>query len=586
MSDDEATSPPVDVKRKGALCAKLKSRFLWIIIVYMEVLLTQYVLLTYLTPFFPTVAEGMGLTEFASGLIFAGYPIGAVITGPFTAKIIEKIGGKFTVCIGLISAGTFTILFGLSKDNFGLTSPYQEYFFFIFAVLYGAGSALAETGIMIVIENLCPEDYLARVIAMGEMIIGIGCAIGPGLGGALFAHAGSNCRHTREGFAADPDSMFTNETKLEEKVDGCWLITFTIMGISAFVSSIFVAIVIPGKKGEADDDEDESEGFKSALDRSASKEQSLLATSLPSPDDRFLEEGDFDEEKTYLQLALEYKVIPAAVNFLVSSMSFSALTPVLALKLGEDPFNMDSSQIGLVFLVASAIYMVVALSLGFLVDRTPEGSYKKYILIQLSSAGGMVLMLIGWFLVGPAQMPGQPKIVFNESTIDQVDSISAMEHSLAVVIISQLFLGAGSAMYIIPSLPAMLFFIPEENEDGDENPHRGFVTGFWVTIYSASVALGNTAGSSLYENLGMRQMSAVMMIWCALIIVGDIVWIVYIARHFATTKKTARVETPKAVKMSEKPMQELGSYDAPTLPGAAQTDGSYDMDSIGTEFDI
>ena len=165
----------------------------------------------------------------------------------------------------------------------------------------------------------------------------------------------------------------------------------------------------------------------------------------------------------------------------------------------------------------------VALSLGFLVDRTPEGSYKKYILIQLSSAGGMVLMLIGecnvqfcntqetqptqpkihpgflslswtltgWFLVGPAQMPGSPKIVvmscilpwilcrymmccnvlvyvlyyavtccvyvskfllvcpffghyhyapthrfrqFNESTIDQVDSISAMEHSLAVVL--------------------------------------------------------------------------------------------------------------------------------------------------------
>ena len=62
-----------------------------------------------------------------------------MITGPFTAKIIEKIGGKFTVCIGLISAGTFTILFGLSKDQFGLASPSQEYFFFIFAVLYGAG---------------------------------------------------------------------------------------------------------------------------------------------------------------------------------------------------------------------------------------------------------------------------------------------------------------------------------------------------------------------------------------------------------------------------------------------------------------
>ena len=37
----------------------------------------------------------------------------------------------------------------------------------------------------------------------------------------------------------------------------------------------------------------------------------------------------------------------------------------------------------------------VALSLGFLVDRTPEGSYKKYILIQLSTTGGMILMIIG-----------------------------------------------------------------------------------------------------------------------------------------------------------------------------------------------
>ena len=35
--------------------------------------------------------------------------------------------------------------------------------------------------------------------------------------------------------------------------------------------------------------------------------KSLLSKSLPSPDDRYLEEGEFDEEKTYLQLALEYK---------------------------------------------------------------------------------------------------------------------------------------------------------------------------------------------------------------------------------------------------------------------------------------
>ena len=47
----------------GKICGKVKSRFIWIVVIFMEVLLTQYTLLTYLTPFFPTVADGLGLTK-------------------------------------------------------------------------------------------------------------------------------------------------------------------------------------------------------------------------------------------------------------------------------------------------------------------------------------------------------------------------------------------------------------------------------------------------------------------------------------------------------------------------------------------
>merc|ERR1719201_933853 len=108
---------------------------------------------------------------------------------------------------------------------------------------------------------------------------------------------------------------------------------------------------------------------------------------------------------------------------------------------------------------------------------------------------------------------------YNKSMANDVDFVTAIDDQITWVIFSQILMGAASAMYTIPSLPAMLFFIPEENEDGDENPHRSFVTGFWVTIYAASVALGNLAGSSLYESLGMRQMSGILIIWAGVVFV-------------------------------------------------------------------
>jgi len=551
----------------GKICSVFNSRFTWIVVVYMEVLLTQYVLLSYLSPFFPTVANGLGLSDFSSGLIFAGYPIGAVITGPFTAKVIEKIGGKATIAGGLILAGIFTMLFGLTKDTFHLESPNHQYFFFTFALLYGGGSALAETGIMIVIENVCPENMLARVLAMGEMTIGVACTIGPLIGGAMFADAGLNCQHTREGFVADADILFVNETHKNEEEDGCWLSTFTTMSSMALVSAIFVVIVIPGKTEEDDaDSDDEDDG----------RDQSLLGDSRPATFE-YVEE----EEKTYLQLLIEYKVFPPAIVFMFSTICFSALTPVLALKLSDSkvpPFNMDSMGIGLVWLVSSAFYMVVALGLGFYVDSLEEGSFKKHTVLQLAGACSMFLMFAGWFCAGPAQMPFTPEIEYNASSAVAVDLVTAMDQKISWVILSQILLGIGSAMYTIPSLPALLFFIPEENEDGDENPHRSFATGFWVTIYCASVAIGNTIGSELYGSIGMRRMSGFMMIWCMFTFICYLVWIGYALRHFRTERTQKKLETPKTVNMSEM----ANSYEAPSLPSTAD-DESFDTNA---EFGI
>ena len=62
MADKEEDAGILVVEKtlSGKIIGKLKSRFTWIVVIYCEVLLTQYVLLSYLTPFFPTVADGLG----------------------------------------------------------------------------------------------------------------------------------------------------------------------------------------------------------------------------------------------------------------------------------------------------------------------------------------------------------------------------------------------------------------------------------------------------------------------------------------------------------------------------------------------
>ena len=119
------------------------------------------------------------------------------------------------------------MLFGLSKDYFGIANPNQQYFFIIFAFIYGMGSTLADTGMLVAVEKMCTASNLARsqynsarsdtnisvplhvyscsccqscvnpsnrvtgplhqcgrVLAIGEIAVGVGCMVGPAIGGA------------------------------------------------------------------------------------------------------------------------------------------------------------------------------------------------------------------------------------------------------------------------------------------------------------------------------------------------------------------------------------------------------------------
>ena len=81
---------------------------------------------------------------------------------PLVGLFIQRLGTKWTVCIGLTVAGTFTMLFGLAKDYLGVADPNQQYLFILFSFIYGMGSTLADTGMLVSVEKMSSPANLAR----------------------------------------------------------------------------------------------------------------------------------------------------------------------------------------------------------------------------------------------------------------------------------------------------------------------------------------------------------------------------------------------------------------------------------------
>ena len=61
----------------SAVVTTNKGEFARLVFIYLIVLLTQWVLLTYLQPFFPQFATTLGISDQVTGVIFACYPVGA-----------------------------------------------------------------------------------------------------------------------------------------------------------------------------------------------------------------------------------------------------------------------------------------------------------------------------------------------------------------------------------------------------------------------------------------------------------------------------------------------------------------------------
>lgn len=134
-------------------------------------------------PFYPAEAEKKGATATEYGLVFGSFELVGFLTSPLFGKIVDRVGAKLLLSIGLTVASISTILFGFLD----LIEGHVLFIVLSFAlrICESLGATAAIVSGFSLIGSLFP-DNVATIFATLETFYGFGYIVGPTLGGILF----------------------------------------------------------------------------------------------------------------------------------------------------------------------------------------------------------------------------------------------------------------------------------------------------------------------------------------------------------------------------------------------------------------
>lgn len=158
-------------------------------------LFTHYVVATFLSTFFPNYASDHGISDGVDGLIFAACPAGMALASPFTVSVVSRLGLRGAILFGMLMNALCMMAFGLTPSLAGEnvciqddTSPgclSLQSLYFLSYFLSGVFGALADNACLMALQNWS-KNSANTTIATASMVCGLGCLIGPTIGGALY----------------------------------------------------------------------------------------------------------------------------------------------------------------------------------------------------------------------------------------------------------------------------------------------------------------------------------------------------------------------------------------------------------------
>ncbi|CAI9728816.1 MFS-type transporter SLC18B1-like isoform X1 [Octopus vulgaris] len=176
------------------------NRFLWSSLSYDQKLLIggiclsdllSSISLSIMAPFFPKEAEDRGISITTSGWIFGVFSLTSVFMSVIFGRLVSVVGTKFLFLSGLFFAGGCTILFGFLQ--FLPIDPNNNFHFlilcFVLRVFMAIGCTAYNCSSFTIMSLEFPDD-ISTAFGITETFVGIGLAVGPALGGALYSVGG------------------------------------------------------------------------------------------------------------------------------------------------------------------------------------------------------------------------------------------------------------------------------------------------------------------------------------------------------------------------------------------------------------
>ncbi|XP_077293824.1 MFS-type transporter SLC18B1-like [Arctopsyche grandis] len=199
---------------------------------------------------------------------------------------------------------------------------------------------------------------------------------------------------------------------------------------------------------------------------------------LPAQEDCAIE----TKSGSLLELIKVPAVVITGLVIVVVSNTWAFLDPTLEPHLRQ--FDLSPEQVGLVFLLFSALYGIFSPIWGWLADKINHH--------WCMMVWGLVFCSFGLLLLGPS-----PFLPF-------------LENSLTLNIIGLSIIGISVALTLLPTFQGVLTSSIEEGGCRDNIATYSVVAGVWSCMYSLGEVIGPSLGGILLKNYGFPICSTVM----------------------------------------------------------------------------
>lgn len=127
-------------------------------------------------PVLPTIMNELGITGAIVGYMVAAFSITQLIVSPLAGRLVDRLGRKIIIVVGLFVFGISEFLFGIGKTIEIL---------FLSRILGGVSAAFIMPGVTAFIADITTTTIRPKAIGYMSAAITTGFIIGPGIGGFL-----------------------------------------------------------------------------------------------------------------------------------------------------------------------------------------------------------------------------------------------------------------------------------------------------------------------------------------------------------------------------------------------------------------